>query len=218
MNKKLTETIDDHLENYEKIGNLTLDTRKIDRLVAFRDTLLIWSASYNLIGPSAKTEIFSKHIYDSILFNPWIPPASQVADIGSGAGFPGVVLAILNEGIHFSLIEPLKKRCRFLQCVIAKLQLKNVVVVNKNAQEMPEEYHNTFDVTLSRGLGTIFLGAQLSWQILKRGGVYVTIKGENYQSDLADFEKNTTDLHFDAPQILWGDPNFPSKMISLRKQ
>lgn len=99
-------------------------------LLAYRDLLSTWNGRMNLVGPSAMAEFWTRHVADSAQLLALAPAARTWADLGSGAGFPGVVLAILlkpEPGARVHLVESLAKRCRFLEEVVARLGLPAVV-------------------------------------------------------------------------------------------
>ena len=89
----------------------------------------------NLTAIDQDEAVREKHFMDCLLIEPLIPQGSFVADIGSGAGFPGLCLAIVRDDCQFDLIEPTGKRCQFLKQVIQELKLKNVNVLNRRAEE-----------------------------------------------------------------------------------
>ena len=118
-----------------------------------------------------------KHFYDSLLIEKYIKKDSTLCDIGSGAGFPGLVIAIARPDISVTLIEPTLKRCNFLNEVIAMLGLKNVVVLNARAEEAVIDLRESFDVVTARAVAYLDVLSELCIPFVKMGGYFIAMKG-----------------------------------------
>lgn len=144
----------------------------------------------NLTSITDENEFIDKHFYDSVIpslainFND-----KKVLDIGSGAGFPGIPLAILYPNAHFTLIETLKKRTIFLEEVIKKLELKNVAIINKRAEDIKKEERESFDIVMSRAVSSLPILIEFSTPYIKKGGFLLSYKGIKYKDEL-DLSKN----------------------------
>ncbi len=119
------------------------------RLAAFVNLLVRWNRVFNLTGIRATEELVGRHLVESLALGPLVAGES-VADVGSGAGLPGLPLAVVQPGRRFSLIESRAKRCRFLRHAAAELELGNVTVVESRAEDVVAE--PPFDTVLARAV------------------------------------------------------------------
>ena len=179
-----------------------LSRRQREELHHFSELLLQANRQFNLIGPSAERDLLSRHLLDSIPLLPFFMADSRVADIGSGGGFPGIVLAILSQPprtIH--LIESVNKKARFLRHVVGELDLQNRVrVFAMRAESLSATEQNSYDFVVSRALGPLVYGANLARYLLRPGGVYLALKGRNHAADLESLRKDPLQRFFQEPQ------------------
>ncbi len=131
----------------------------------------------NLTAIDDEEGIYLKHFYDSLLIEKYLKKDSTLCDIGSGAGFPGLVIAIARPDISVTLIEPTLKRCNFLNEVIAMLGLKNVVVLNARAEEAVIDLRESFDVVTARAVAYLDVLSELCIPFVKMGGYFIAMKG-----------------------------------------
>lgn len=131
----------------------------------------------NLTAIDDDEGIYLKHFYDSLLIEKYLKKDSTLCDIGSGAGFPGLVIAIAKPDISVTLIEPTLKRCNFLNEVIAMLGLKNVVVLNARAEEAVIDLRESFDVVTARAVAYLDVLSELCIPFVKMGGYFIAMKG-----------------------------------------
>ena len=135
-----------------------------------------------LIGPREAPRLWERHVLNCAVLGEAIGPDLEVADIGSGAGLPGLVLAIARPDLQVTLVEPLLRRTTFLEEVVADLGLTNVEVVRGRAEEL----HGTrdFDVVTSRAVAP--LGRLLGWSmpLVRQGGALVAMKGSSVEEEI----------------------------------
>ncbi len=137
----------------------------------------------NLTGIDDLHGVYLKHYYDSLTICELITEdIKTVADLGSGAGFPGIVLAIYYPEKQFSLIEPLTKRCKFLQTVVDDLGLTNVEILNERAEDVTAKY----DMLTSRAVSRLNILLELSIPLVKVGGVFIALKGSQAQLEIKE--------------------------------
>ncbi len=138
----------------------------------------------NLTGIDDYEGVYLKHFYDSLTVCSTIDKLApkSIADVGSGAGFPGIVLAIFYPEIEFTLIEPLTKRIRFLEVVCSNLGLENVTLVNERVEDLDLE----FDVVTSRAVARLNILLELCAPICKIGGAVLTLKGPRVAEELIE--------------------------------
>lgn len=159
------------------------DARMAD-LAAFRALLADWNQRMNLVGPSALAEFWLRHAYDSAQLLALAPDALTWADLGAGAGFPGLVLAILlkgREGAHMHLVESMAKRCRFLSEAVAALDLP-ATVHNARAEDLSLKV----DVVTARACAPMVKLLGYARPYLKAGAVGLFLKGQDVEIELKD--------------------------------
>lgn len=146
------------------------------------DILAREGVTRGLIGPREVPRLWERHLLNCALLGDAIGPGLDVCDIGSGAGLPGVVLALNRPDLRLTLVEPLFRRSTFLEEVIAELGLENVEVVRARAEELHGE--REFSVVTSRAVAP--LGRLLRWSmpLVRQGGVLVAMKGSSAREEL----------------------------------
>jgi 16S rRNA (guanine527-N7)-methyltransferase len=165
-------------------------------LETFRARLAEWNERMNLVGPSALEDFWLRHAFDSAQLLDLAPAARRWVDIGSGAGFPGIVLAILlkdRPGAFVHLVESMIKRCRFLDAMAAELQLPATV---HNARA--EDLGLTADVVVARACAPLVRLFGYARPYLQRGAVGLFMKGQDVASEL---EAATISWRFKADLI-----------------
>lgn len=159
------------------------DARMAD-LEAFRRLLADWNEKMNLVGPSALAAFWPRHAWDSAQLLKLEPTAKTWADLGAGAGFPGLVLAILlkdTAGAHVHLVESLAKRCRFLEAVVGTLNLP-ATVHNARAEALSLKV----DVVTARAVAPLVKLLGFAEPYLKRGATGLFLKGQDVASELTE--------------------------------
>lgn len=146
-----------------------------------------WNKAYNLTSLKTDEEITIKHYLDSLLYLKAFPDSAlNAADIGAGAGFPGIPIKIIRPDIEMTLVEPSRKKAAFLRNVVRVLEIEKVTVLQKRAEEMGEELHGSFDIIVSRATFSIVDFLKAASPYLKQDGVMVLSKGPNYAEELKE--------------------------------
>jgi 16S rRNA (guanine527-N7)-methyltransferase len=161
---------------------LDLGEAQAAKLLAHLDLLDEWNARMNLTAIRDRPSQITKHILDSLSVQPHLQGA-RVADVGSGAGFPGIPLAVVDPQRHFALIESTGKKCRFLEAVRDALQLPNVEVVQSRAEAYRPE--RRFDTVLARAVGPIADLVKYAGGLVAGGGRLLAMKGRYPEDELA---------------------------------
>ena len=146
-----------------------------------------------LIGPKEGDRIWERHIANCIPITTIIPQGVRVADIGSGAGLPGIVIALARPDLKVSLIEPLQRRVDFLNEVVAELALE-VEVIRGRAERVKKQ----FEIVTARAVAPLEKLIQISWHMIPRGGCLMAIKGESAADEIASTtlkKGSTAQLH-----------------------
>lgn len=161
---------------------LDLDEAQLARLVAHLDLLDDWNTRMNLTAIRDRPSQLTKHLLDSLTVQPYLQ-GERIADVGSGAGFPGIPLAIVEPHRHFTLIESTGKKCRFLEHVRDTLELKNVEVVQSRAESYKPEVR--FDTVLARAVGPVADLVKVAGLLVVGGGRLLAMKGRYPEAELA---------------------------------
>jgi len=160
------------------------DPLLIEKLEIYLATLKKWNRVYNLTAIDEDSEIIVKHFLDSLSVNQYIQNSERILDVGTGAGFPGLILALFNPEKSFVLVDGVSKKISFLQEMIGKLNLKNVIAVHTKV----EQYNvaEQFDIIISRAFADIKKMTKLTSHLIKDGGKFIAMKGPDVMSELDD--------------------------------
>jgi 16S rRNA (guanine527-N7)-methyltransferase len=141
--------------------------------------------SRGLLGPREVPRLWSRHVLNCAAVAPLVPPGAQVVDVGSGAGLPGVVLALARPDLHVTLVEPLLRRVSWLENVVDDLGLESVTVVRARAEEL---HGQAFDVATARAVAPLDRLAAWCLPLLREGGFLLALKGRSAADELAQSE------------------------------
>lgn len=167
-----------------RIG-IKLSSNKLDKLYQYKELLLRWNENINLTAIVDDEEIIEKHIVDSAYVLKYIESGSKVIDVGTGAGLPGIVLAICNDSLNIVLLDALQKRVTFLQAVIDALNITNVTAVHARAEEFAKnEIRESFDVVVSRAVASLNVLMELTAPFAKIGGKCIYMKSDKLNDEM----------------------------------
>lgn len=165
-----------------------VDKTKKERFDLFYRLLVDWNSKINLISRNEKN-ILDRHFLNSACVAHFIKfnPQDKIADIGSGGGFPAIILKILFPDSNFVLIESIRKKCDFLSQAIVTLDLKKIEVINDRAEKISSEkrLNKSFDYVTARAVSQLNDLIVLSRPFLKKEGKMVFLKGKNYTDEIA---------------------------------
>ena len=182
------------IELLESYPFIKIDENQKNQLVSYMELTLKANESFNLTANDTKESFMIKNIIDSLLIVKNLDlDGKNILDLGSGAGLPGIPLAIYYKNTNFTLLEPLTKRANFLKEIAQKLGLKNVKVVNDRAEIFIKNERESFDFVTSRAVSRLNILLELSIPFLKVGGELIAYKGINYQEEINE-SKNALDL------------------------
>ena len=183
----------DVLDKGLKELGIDTDSEKLGKLITFKNILLDWNEKINLTSITDEKEIFIKHFIDSAtcLCPGLIKSGSKIIDIGTGAGFPGVVIKILKEDVSMTLLDSLNKRVVYLREAADKLGLKQVDIIHGRAEEygVKKEHREKYDIALSRAVAPINVLVEYCIPFVKKGGYFICQKGPSYKDELEEGNK-----------------------------
>ena len=178
------------LEKASTIG-VRFSVEQMDKFYKYMNLLIEWNEKINLTAIIEPNEIILKHFIDSITILKDIKDGSIVVDVGTGAGFPGIPLSIMNPTLKITLVDSLNKRLIFLQEVINELDLKNVELVHARAEEFGrnKKYREKFDVATSRAVANLATLSEYLLPLVKINGKAISMKAGNASQEIEDAKK-----------------------------
>ncbi|PZR53224.1 16S rRNA (guanine(527)-N(7))-methyltransferase RsmG [Xylanimonas oleitrophica] len=173
-----------------------------ERVAGFGDLLREQGELRGLIGPREVGRLWERHLLNSAAVVPYLPARGTLVDVGSGAGLPGIVVAMMRPELDVLLIEPMERRTTWLSEVVERFGLGNVQVKRGRA----EEYHGAFeaDVLTARAVANLAKLARLSMPLLRHGGEMVILKGRNVAQEIDPARKVLRAYKASEPEILSG--------------
>ncbi|MGH7964887.1 MAG: 16S rRNA (guanine(527)-N(7))-methyltransferase RsmG [Candidatus Binatia bacterium] len=177
---------------------LELSQNDLSRFSVYVEELQRWSGITNLVSQADTDTIIRKHILDSLAIARLIPAEGRVLDLGSGAGFPGLVLAIVKSSREIVLIETRRKRVSFLKEIARKMKIANLKVYEGRAEVLAaeESLRSSFAIVVTRATWSIKDFLQLANPFIKNEGVALTMKGLQIEKELADSTSHVQSLGF----------------------
>lgn len=161
----------------EKI-NISINEDKIKKLDVYLKTLIEYNKHTNLTAIKTEEDIYLKHFYDSLTIAKYIENEENILDIGTGAGFPGMVLAIFFPNSNFTLLDSNNKKTKFLKYLKEKLNISNVQIINSRAEDFVRNNFEKFDVVTSRAVADLKILLELSLPALKIKGKFIPMKSK----------------------------------------
>lgn len=163
--------------------NINITDLQLKQLERYYELLVEYNKVMNLTGITEKEEVYLKHFYDSLTIAKVIDLNNYetLCDVGTGAGFPGLVLKILYPNLKVTLLDSLNKRLNFLNVVIKELNLKDVETVHSRA----EEYNKKFDITVARAVAPLNILLEYCILLTKVNGYFIAMKGKNEEANNA---------------------------------
>ena len=188
MEKKRFE---EEMSKKSKILGVRFSVEQIEQFYKYMNLLIEWNEKMNLTAITEPKEIILKHFIDSLTILKYIDDNSKLVDVGTGAGFPGVPLSIMNPTLKITLVDTLNKRLIFLQEVVKELNLKNIEIVHARAEEFGQNknYREKFDIATSRAVANLATLSEYLVPLVKIGGKIISMKASNAKEEINDAQK-----------------------------
>lgn len=172
-----------------------LTDEQVEQFYKYMNLLIEWNEKINLTAIIEPEDIILKHFVDSLTVSKEFQENAKVADIGTGAGFPGIPLKIIKPNTEMFLIDSLNKRIKFLDEVIEKNGLKNIKAIHARAEEIGhnKEYRGMCDVVISRAVAKLNVLLEYMMPLLKIGGKCICLKGPNIEEEIEE-AKNAIEI------------------------
>lgn len=162
---------------------------QIEKFEIYSDMLVEWNERMNLTAVTDADGISIKHFLDSVLpiYHTDLNKCRTIADVGTGAGFPGIPLAVMLPQVRFTLIDSLNKRVTFLKEVCAALNLNNVECIHSRAEEMSktEMFREKFDAVVSRAVANMTVLCEYCIPYIRVGGEFIALKSEGCEDEIS---------------------------------
>ena len=168
-----------------ELMNISLSDKQIQQLLCYLSLILKWNRIYNLSAIRDPIESVKKHLLDSLSIIHFVQPG-LLLDVGSGAGLPGIVIAIMKTETEVFVLDSVGKKCRFMQAVKSELALENLIVVNSRVESFKSK--KSFSQITSRAFAEASKTIQLTKHLLEENGRYLLMKGSNiHEEDVDNF-------------------------------
>ncbi len=165
------------LINKSEVIGINITEDMINKLKKYHELLSLWNEKINLTAISKEEEVIEKHFYDCIIPLELLPKEGKVIDVGSGAGFPGMIFKIFNPNYEMTLLEPINKKTNFLNEVIKELDLKDIQAINERSEDYVKENREIYDVVCARAVANLNILSELCIPLVKKDGYFLAMKG-----------------------------------------
>ena len=170
-----------------------LTENQYNQFITYMKLLQEWNEKINLTAITEDEEVIKKHFIDCIkaFKSKAVRNAKTVIDVGTGAGFPGLPIAIMNPDISVTILDSLNKRINFLNTVVAQLELKNVTTIHSRAEDgaRKPELRESFDVATSRAVANMAVLSEFCLPYVRVNGYIVSLKGPAIEEELKEGQK-----------------------------
>ena len=178
--------------------NIKITEEQLNKLELFYDLLIKWNDLINLTRITKKEDVYLQHFYDSLTLTKVVNlnNINTLCDVGTGAGFPGIVLKILYPNLKITLIDSLQKRVNYLNEIIKEIKLDNIKAIHIRG----EDYHEKFDLVTSRAVANIEKLVNYTMHLVDKKGLFIAMKGE-ISKDLTEEVKEKIEKKYKIIEI-----------------
>ena len=179
------------LTEYSNTIDIKISKKEIDLLYRYMNLLLDWNNKINLTAITKEEDIILKHFIDSISINEYLKGKNKIMDIGTGAGFPGIPLKIINPNMEFILVDSLNKRINFLEEVAKELCLEKIQLIHSRVEDLAKNmnYREKADVVVSRAVANLRVLVEYMLPFVKKEGICICMKGPNIEEEIEEGKK-----------------------------
>ena len=190
------------IKELEKM-NINLNDTQLNQLDRYYKLLIEWNKKINLTRIIDEKDVYLKHFYDSITLCKAINLCQKLSlcDVGTGAGFPGIVLKIVFPTLSVTLIDSLLKRVNFLNIVIKDLELTNIVAIHARGEDYARENREKFDIVTSRAVANLSTLSELSLPMCKVNGYFIPMKA-NASEEISEAKDILVKLNSEIEEVI----------------
>ena len=173
------------LDRLKKIA-IYADPQQVEKVNKYMLLILAWNKKINLTAITDEREIILKHFVDSLTVLKYINEKDNIIDVGTGAGFPGIPIAIMMPNVKITLLDSLNKRINFLNEVIKELDLKNVETIHSRSEDCGKDmlYREKYDISIARAVANLSTLSEYLLPFVKIGGKMICMKGSEIEEEL----------------------------------
>ena len=203
--------------------DVILDEEQIQKFYKYMELLLEWNEKINLTAIVEPRDVILKHFVDSLTICKELQKNKTLADIGTGAGFPGIPVKILRPDLDITLIDSLNKRVNFLTMVIEALKLEKIIALHGRIEDFGKnkKYREKFDYVTSRAVANLSTLSEYMIPLVKIGGKCICMKGSNINEELKNAEKAIKTLGGKIEKVdtfLLADTDMGRNIILIKKE
>lgn len=193
--------IKEFIEETKKLG-IELTDAQLQKLEKFYELLIFWNEKINLTRITKKEDVYLKHFYDSLTLYKVINLNDDftLCDVGSGAGFPGIVLKIVFPNLKVTLIDSLQKRVNYLNEIIQELDLFNIEAIHTRAEDYARNNREKFDIVTARAVANLKILSELCLPMVKEKGYFIALKA-NIEEELENSKEMIKKLNSSIEKI-----------------
>jgi len=174
---------------------ITLNSRKIQKFLSYQELIKKWNSKINLTSVTDDSEIIVKHFLDSLTVSELITDGPNILDIGTGAGFPGVPIAIVRESLNITVLDSREKRIFFINEVLRELKIMNVKTSASRAEDITNGVSRKhFDYVITRAVGNIDEVLNMSAPYIKDSGKIILMRGKEGKLEWGNYENKKYEL------------------------
>ena len=188
------EEFDALMQEYGKKIDIMFNVKQLEQFYKYMELLIEWNKKINLTAIIEPKEIVLKHFIDSLTINKYIKDKKSVADIGTGAGFPGIPLKIYRPDLKITLVDSLNKRMNFLKEVSYETNLENIEIIHSRVEDFGrnKKYREQFDIVTARAVANLSTLSEYLLPLVKQNGKCICMKGSDIEEEL---EKSNKAIH-----------------------
>lgn len=193
--------LEQFIEETKKLG-ISLTEEKLEKLEKFYELLILWNEKINLTRITEKEDVYLKHFYDSLTLVKGIDlnKSLTLCDVGSGAGFPGIVLKIVFPNLKITLLDSLQKRVNYLNEIIKELDLSNIEAIHDRAEDYAKNHREEYDIVTARAVAKLKVLSELCIPMVKVNGNFIAMKA-NIEEELEEGKTILKDLNSKIEKI-----------------
>ncbi|SFS75958.1 16S rRNA (guanine(527)-N(7))-methyltransferase RsmG [Paenibacillus sp. 453mf] len=191
---QIQQQLQDRLDSH----GISLTEKQLEQFELYFKELVSWNEKMNLTGITEREQVYTKHFYDSVSLSFYVDmnKIHTLADIGSGAGFPGIPLKICYPHLKLTIIDSLNKRINFLQHIVDTLGLTEVELIHGRAEELGRRtgYRDHYDLVTARAVARLAVLNEFCLPFVRKDGIFAAMKGSDPTEELQDAEFSLKEL------------------------
>lgn len=193
--------IEEFIIEVEKLG-INLTKEQLKKLEHFYELLISWNEKMNLTRITEKEEVYLKHFYDSLTLTKVVDlkEIETLCDVGSGAGFPGIVLKIVFPNLKITLIDSLQKRVNYLNEISKELGLKDIVAIHTRCEDYAKINREKFDIVTARAVANLKMLSELCIPMVKVNGYFIAMKA-NAEEEIKESKNILNELNSTIEEV-----------------